>query len=124
MDMILDAILIVLHPDNFLYLLGGTFVGMFFGAMPGINGLTCAVLFIPFTYYLGLVPSLIVLCGMYQGSNFGGSITAILLNIPGDPAAICTTFDGHPLALQGKASKAIGAALSLRPVGGLSAGLF
>jgi len=123
MDMILNGIMLVLHPANFLYLLGGTFVGIIFAAMPGINGLTCAVLFIPFTYYLGIIPSLIVLCGMYQGSNFGGSITAILLNIPGDPAAICTTFDGHPMALQGKAGKAIGAALFASSLGGLIGGI-
>lgn len=123
MDMILSGLAMVLQPANFLYMLGGTFVGIIFGAMPGINGLTCAVLFIPFTYYLGIIPSLIVLCAMYQGSNFGGSITAALLNIPGDPAAICTTFDGHPMAKQGKAGKAIGAALFASSLGGIIGGV-
>jgi len=119
MDMVLSGMAMVLQPVNLLYLLGGTFVGILFGAMPGINGLTCAVLFIPFTYYLGIIPSLIVLCAMYQGSNFGGSITAVLLNIPGDPAAICSTFDGHTMTLQGKAGKAIGAALFASSLGGI-----
>ena len=123
MDMILSGLAMVLQPANFLYMLGGTFVGIIFAAMPGINGLTCAVLFIPFTYYLGIIPSLIVLCAMYQGSNFGGSITAVLLNIPGDPAAICTTFDGHPMAKQGKAGKAIGAALFASSLGGIIGGV-
>ena len=112
-----------LQPANFLYMLGGTFVGMLFAAMPGINGLTCAVLFIPFTYYLGIIPSLIVLCAMYQGSNFGGAITATILNIPGDPAAICTTFDGHPMAMKGQAGKAIGAALFASSLGGIIGGV-
>ncbi|MHB9096334.1 MAG: tripartite tricarboxylate transporter permease [Syntrophales bacterium] len=123
MDMVLSGLAMVLQPANFLYMLGGTFVGIIFAAMPGINGLTCAVLFIPFTYYLGIIPSLIVLCAMYQGSNFGGSITAVLLNIPGDPAAICTTFDGHPMAKQGKAGKAIGAALFASSLGGIIGGV-
>jgi putative tricarboxylic transport membrane protein len=123
MGIILDSILLVLHPNNVVYLLSGTFVGIIFAAMPGINGLTCAVLFIPFTYYLGLIPSLIVLCGMYQGANFGGSITSVLLNIPGDPAAICTTFDGHALFKQGKAGKGLGAALFASSLGGLIGGI-
>jgi putative tricarboxylic transport membrane protein len=123
MDMVLSGMAMVLQPANFLYMLGGTFVGMLFAAMPGINGLTCAVLFIPFTYYLGIIPSLIVLCSMYQGSNFGGAITATILNIPGDPAAICTTFDGHPMAMKGLAGKAIGAALFASALGGILGGI-
>jgi putative tricarboxylic transport membrane protein len=119
MDLILSGIMMVLEPANILYLLFGTFVGIIFAAIPGINGMTCVVLFLPFTYYLGIIPSLIVLCGMYQGALFGGAITAVLLNIPGDPAAICTTFDGHMMKKQGKAGKAIGAALFASSVGGL-----
>ena len=119
MEIIVNSILMVVQPENMLWLLIGTFIGVVFGAMPGINGVMAAVLFVPFTYHLGPIPSILVLIGIYQGSNFGGCITAVLFNIPGDPAAICTTFDGHPMAKRGEAGKAIGSGLFASSIGGL-----
>ena len=123
MDLLVSSLWMVLQPENFMWLLLGTFIGITFAVIPGINGVTCCVLFIPFTYYLGIIPSLLMLTGMYQGSNCGGSITAVMLNIPGDPAAICTTFDGHPMALKGQAGKAIGSAFFASSLGGLIGGI-
>ena len=107
MEILIKSIAMIAQPDNFLWLAGGTFIGIFFGAIPGINGLMAAILFVPFTYSLGPIASILALVGIYQGSNFGGCITAVLFNIPGDPAAVCTTFDGHPMAKRGEAGKAI-----------------
>ncbi len=119
METLINSLAVILQPDNFLWLAAGTFVGVFFGAIPGINGLMAAILFVPFTYSLGPIASILVLVGIYQGSNFGGCITAVLFNIPGDPAAICTTFDGHPMAKNGQAGKAIGSGLFGSSIGGL-----
>ena len=119
MEILIKSIAMIAQPDNFLWLTGGTFIGIFFGAIPGINGLMAAILFVPFTYSLGPIASILALVGIYQGSNFGGCITAVLFNIPGDPAAVCTTFDGHPMAKRGEAGKAIGSGLFGSAIGGL-----
>jgi putative tricarboxylic transport membrane protein len=118
-ETIIDSVIMAVQPVNFIWLLTGTLIGIIFGAIPGINGVMAAVLFVPFTYYLGPIPSILVLVGIYQGSNFGGCITAVLFNIPGDPAAICTTFDGHPMAKKGEAGRAIGNGLFASSIGGL-----
>jgi putative tricarboxylic transport membrane protein len=119
METLINSLVMIAQPGNFLWLAVGTFIGIFFGAIPGINGLMAAILFVPFTYSLGPIYSILALVGIYQGSNFGGCITAVLFNIPGDPAAVCTTFDGHPMAKKGQAGKAIGAGLFGSAIGGL-----
>ena len=72
------------------------------GAIPGLTDTMAIVLLLPFTYYLGPIPGIAMLMGLSKGGNFGGSLPAILFNIPGTPQAMCTTFDGHPLAMQGR----------------------
>lgn len=124
MDLLFQSITSIAQLDHFLWLVGGTFIGIFFGAIPGINGLMAAILFVPFTYSLGPIASILALVGIYQGSNFGGCITAVLFNIPGDPAAVCTTFDGHPMAKKGEAGKAIGSGLFGSAIGGLIGSFF
>lgn len=81
------------------------------GAIPGLTDTMAIVLLLPFTYYLGPIPGIAMLMGLSKGGNFGGSLPAILFNIPGTPQAMCTTFDGHPLAMQGKSGKAMQTAL-------------
>jgi len=100
-------------------LLLGLGIGIFFGVAPGINGAGAAALFLPFTFHLDAIAALLALVGIYVGSIFSGSITAITLNIPGDPCSVATTFDGYPLFKKGMGGKALGTAIFASAVGGL-----
>src|SRR6266852_7898936 len=74
-----------LQPMNLLMIVLGLTVGIIAGALPGITTLNAIVLVLPFTYLMGIVPALLLMVGVYCGGVFGGSITGILFNIPGDP---------------------------------------
>jgi putative tricarboxylic transport membrane protein len=117
-DAMQEAFGILLGPD-LLLLLVGLAVGLFFGAAPGLNGVGAAALFLPFTFVLSPEASMLGLVGVYVGGIFGGAITAILFNIPGDPSSIATTFDGYPLQKQGLGGKAMGTAIVSSAIGGL-----
>jgi len=101
----------VLQWNNYLFSFLGVTLGMIVGAIPGLTGNMAIVLFIPFTYYLGPIPAIAMLVGISKGSYFGGSIPAILFNMPGTPEAMPTTLDGYPLTKQGKSGKALKMAL-------------
>ncbi|MCQ2444203.1 MAG: tripartite tricarboxylate transporter permease [Mailhella sp.] len=105
------AFSLVLDWQNFFWSLFGVTFGIIMGAVPGLSDNMAIVLLLPFTYYLGPIPGIAMLMGLSKGSNFGGSIPAILFNIPGTPQAMITTFDGYPLAQQGKSGKALKTAL-------------
>lgn len=118
--LLLDALKVtVFDPMNLLFIILGMTLGVFFGALPGISSSMGIVLMLPFTYYMGIIPSIILLVALYVGSAYGGSITAILFNTPGTPEAVATTFDGYPMAQQGKAGKALGLAMSASAFGGI-----
>ncbi|MBU2648057.1 tripartite tricarboxylate transporter permease, partial [bacterium] len=89
------------------------------GALPGLTGTMAIALLVPFTYGLSPETALIVLGGVYVGAMYGGSISAILINTPGAPAAIATTFDGYPMAVQGKAEEALAASVTGSFIGGI-----
>ena len=97
--------------QNFFWALFGVTFGIIMGAIPGLSDNMAIVLLLPFTYYLGPIPGIAMLMGLSKGANFGGSIPAILFNIPGTPQAMITTFDGYPLAKNGKSGKALKTAL-------------
>ena len=105
---------IALQPQNLLIALIGAFIGTIVGLLPGIGPINGVALLLPFAFALGLPPesALILLAAVYLGCEYGGRISAILINVPGDAAAIMSTLDGYPLAQQGKA----GIALSLSAV--------
>ena len=90
---------------------GGVFVGLMMGAIPGLSDIIAICLLEPFTFYLNPIAGIAMLMGLSKGANFGGSIPAILFNIPGTPQAVITAFDGYPLAKKGKAGKALKVAL-------------
>ena len=98
-----------LSPLNLTLLLVGCFIGTLIGAMPGLGPVNGVAILIPLTFALGLDPtsSLILLSAVYYGCMYGGRISSILLNIPGDEPAVMTTLDGYPMTLQGKASDAL-----------------
>lgn len=100
---------VALTPFNLLLALLGAALGTAIGALPGIGPINSIVLLLPLCYALGLPPesALILLAGIYYGSGYGGRISSILLNIPGDPGLVMTTLDGFPLAQKGRGAAAL-----------------
>ncbi len=111
LESLLEGMSMVLTLDNFGWAAAGVAVGIVFGAIPGLTDTMAVVLFLPFTFYLSPIAGIAMLMGLCKGGNFGGSIPAILFNIPGTPQAMVTCFDGYPLARQGKSGKALNMAL-------------
>lgn len=116
---ILEALPQLFTWQNFFFINLGIFIGIIFGAIPGLNGNLAITVLIPFTFKLGSVPALLLLTAIFFGSNFGGSITAILINTPGTNAAAATLLDGYPMSRKGKSMKALGMALTASTFGGL-----
>ena len=115
---IFDGLLAILAVGPIVAMICGTMIGICLGALPGIGATLGIALAIPFTYGMGPLPALALLAGIHNGSSQGGAIPAILLGIPGTPGSIVTTWDGHPLALQGKAGGAINLSAVSCAVGG------
>ena len=97
----------VFLPFNFLLLLLGTVGGLILGATPGLSPTMAVALLIPFTFQLEAVQGLILLGAAYTSTVAGGAVSAILLKIPGAPANIATTLDGHTMAQKGEGAKAL-----------------
>lgn len=108
-------------PANILFLLLGTALGIFFGAIPGLTATMGLALLVPFTFSMEPATGLLMLAGIYVGAMYGDSIPAILINTPGTPAAIATTFDGYPMAQKGMAQHALVAAAFASCFGGVVA---
>ncbi len=107
MEVILAGLTDAVHPLNLLFVLLGVIAGVIAGAIPGINGPMAIALCIPLSYYISPVAAIGFLVGLNKGAFFGGSISGVLLNTPGTPEAAATTWDGYPLARQGKGKKAL-----------------
>ncbi|MBI3634997.1 MAG: tripartite tricarboxylate transporter permease [Candidatus Rokubacteria bacterium] len=112
-----------LQPLNFAMMVLGLVVGIVAGALPGITMLNAIVLVLPFTYFMGIVPALLLMIGVYCGGVFGGSITGILFNIPGDPMNVPTTWEGYRLNRKGQTQYALGLAIMSSAFGGLVSAL-
>jgi putative tricarboxylic transport membrane protein len=102
-----------------LVMAGGVAWGILGGAIPGISGAVAMALALPFTYALDAPTALVMLAGVWAGANYGGSIPAILMRIPGTPASAPCLLDGYELAKQGRAAKALGVSLICGTIGGL-----
>jgi len=98
---------------------GGTFVGIIFGAIPGMTATMAVAVCLPLTYSLGLENGLALLLGLYVGGISGGLVPAVLLGIPGTPSSITTTFDGYPMAQRGEGEKALRIGITSSFVGGI-----
>lgn len=122
-SMLLAGISNVLTWWNLLLIVGGTLLGMFVGAMPGLSATMALALLLPITFSMDPGAGLSMLASLYVGASYGGSIAAILLNTPGTPAAAATVLDGYPLSQQGKAGKALGISLFASFCGGLMSGI-
>ena len=113
---------VALTPFNLFLVLAGCFAGTLIGALPGIGPINGVAILIPIAYGLNFPPesALILLAGIYYGAEYGGRISSILLNVPGDASAVMTTLDGNPMARNGEA----GRALSLSAVASFVGGTF
>lgn len=118
-DLYLAGLSYFANPMMFVYSLFGVFVGIVFGALPGLTATMTIAVFIPFTFGVPAVQSFAFLLGLYSGAVYGGSVSAILINIPGTPSAIATGFDGYPMCQQGRAGEAIGISTISSGLGGL-----
>ena len=99
-----------LQPENVLYCLVGVVLGTAVGVLPGIGPTATIAMLLPITFSLEPVAALIMLAGIYYGAQYGGSTTAILINLPGETSAAVTAIDGHEMALKGRAGPALAAA--------------
>jgi putative tricarboxylic transport membrane protein len=113
----------VFEPSNFLFLSIGVFAGIVFGALPGLTATMGLALLVPFTFTMAPTSGLIMLAGIYVGAMYGDAIPAVLINTPGTPAAIATTFDGFPLSQKGMAQHGLVAAAFASSFGSLVANI-
>jgi len=107
----------VLQPYNILVMVIGILLGLVIGVLPGLGGANGVAILLPLTFSMSPTSAIIMLTCIYWGALFGGAITSILFNIPGEPWSVATTFDGHPMAQQGKAGEALTAAFTSSFVG-------
>ncbi len=116
---IASAIGMVFTLPVLLYVLGGVFIGYLVGALPGMNRATALALLMPFTVGMSPLAALSFLIGINKGGAAGSAVSAILINVPGEPSSVVTTLDGYPMTLQGKSQKALKIGLYASVVGDL-----
>lgn len=119
LNQILEGFLQLFTLSNLLFINLGIFIGIIFGAVPGLTGNLGMILFLPVTFSMDPIAGISMLLGIYGGGAYGGSVSAILLGTPGSNAAVATVFDGYPLALKGKAKKALEMSLIASTIGGM-----
>jgi len=111
----------VLQPFNIMVMIIGILLGVIIGVLPGLGGANGVAILLPLTFSMTPTSAIIMLSCIYWGALFGGAITSVLFNIPGEPWSVATTFDGHPMAQKGKAGEALTAAFTSSLVGALFA---
>lgn len=121
MDALLSAFDMLLTPSALLAVLLGTAIGIVIGALPGLGSVLGITMALPLTFVLNPEASIALLLGLYCGSVYGGSISAILINTPGTPQSAATIFDGYPMARAGRADLALGWSTTASAIGGLIA---
>src|SRR5262249_6979517 len=109
---------VAVTPFNLLYCFIGCVLGTLIGVLPGIGPVATIAMLLPITFTLQPVSALIMLAGIYYGAQYGGSTTAILVNLPGESSSVVTCLDGYQMARQGRA----GAALGISALGSFFAG--
>ncbi len=112
---------VAFHPYNVLIAASGILLGVIVGVLPGLGGANGVAILLPLTFSMNPTSAIILLTCLYWGALFGGAITSILFNIPGEPWSVATTFDGHPMARQGQGGQALTAAFTSSFVGALVA---
>ncbi len=117
------AVQVLLDPSAIALGLLSTALGILLGALPGISSTMSLAILLPFSFAMGPTHAMVFLMGVFYGSVYGGSISAILLNIPGTPGSMVTQLDGHPMARSGRAGEALTFAIIASTIGGVL-GLF
>ena len=108
---------VVLTPMNIGLMFVGIILGVLIGVLPGLGGANGVAILLPLTFTMSPTSAIIMLSCIYWGALFGGAITSILFNIPGEPWSVATTFDGYPMAQQGRPAQALTAAFTSSFVG-------
>ena len=116
-DNLIYGLGVALTPEHLTIAFVGLILGTAIGVLPGLGGTNGVALLLPLTFHLSPTSAIILLGSVYWGALFGGAITSILFNIPGEPWSVATTFDGHPLAQQGKPGIALTAAFTSSFIG-------
>jgi len=112
---------VALSPTNVALMFIGILLGVIIGVLPGLGGANGVAILLPLTFSMNPTSAIIMLSCIYWGALFGGAITSILFNIPGEPWSVATTFDGYPMAQNGQAAQALTAAFSSSFFGALVA---
>ncbi len=112
LEHLLEGMQMVFQFENIIWAMFGVAFGMLLGSIPGLSGNIAITLLLPFTFYLGPIAGIAMLMGLSKGDGFGGSIPAILFNLPGTPHAVITTLDGYPMTKKGQGGKALSVALA------------
>jgi putative tricarboxylic transport membrane protein len=120
-SLLMNGFAVAMSPQNVLFMLVGITLGVLIGVLPGLGGANGIAILLPLTFSMNPTSAIIMLSCIYWGALFGGAITSILFNIPGEPWSVATTFDGYPMAQQGKAAQALTAAFTSSFVGALFA---
>src|SRR6059036_1859575 len=110
---------IAITPYNLFVAVIGIALGTIIGVLPGLGGANGVAILLPLTFTMPPTSAIILLTSLYWGALFGGAITSVLFNIPGEPWSVATTFDGYPLARQGQGGQALTAAFTSSFVGAL-----
>jgi putative tricarboxylic transport membrane protein len=120
MESLLQGFSVALQPLNLLLVAGGATLGTLVGMIPGLGPVNAIAVLLPLVFGGGLAPAsaIILLAGIYYGSQYGNSIASILVNIPGTPSAVVTALDGHPMARQGRGGEALAVSAVASFVGG------
>src|SRR6187549_2300899 len=98
---------VAMTPANLLFAFLGALIGTLIGVLPGIGPIATIAMLLPVTFHLEPVSGLIMLAGIFYGAQYGGSTSAILVNLPGETSSVVTCIDGHQMARQGRASSAL-----------------
>ena len=118
---LMQGFAVALTPMNLVLMFVGVILGVLIGVLPGLGGANGVAILLPLTFTMSPTSAIIMLSCIYWGALFGGAITSILFNIPGEPWSVATTFDGYPMAQKGQAGKALTAAFTSSFVGALVA---
>src|SRR6186997_826372 len=118
---LLQGFEIALTFQNLGLMMLGIVLGVLIGVLPGLGGANGVAILLPLTFSMSPTSAIIMLSCIYWGALFGGAITSVLFNIPGEPWSVATTFDGYPMAQQGRAGEALTASFTSSFIGALFA---
>ena len=121
LNSLMQGFAVVLTPVNIGLMFVGIILGVLIGVLPGLGGANGVAILLPLTFTMSPTSAIVMLSCIYWGALFGGAITSILFNIPGEPWSVATTFDGYPMAQRGQAGQALTAAFTSSFVGALIA---